>query len=288
LERHPRDAQELSQLRAMLEERTAAQSLELFGQVGGPRTASVVDYYWDESLQSPRIEILDRHGVMPGKHRVLDLAAGCGQFVMRALREGFDCEGVEPDPWRINFVEQKIRLSGDPPSWTQRFHCAFGEKLPFADDTFDYVTSYQTLEHVRDPGQVLAEMVRVTRKGGALHVRCPDYRGIFEAHYRIPWLPLFPRPLARAYLRLLGRPLKGLDTLQYVTRPRLLSWISSIERGRRFMVVDENRLAFDNALRRRRAPRIPGAYWVWRGLPIARAIGRDVLGIDMFIRILGK
>ena len=41
-----------------------------------------------------------------------------------------------------------------------------GEQLPFADATFDAVVCMEVLEHVDDPGAVVAESARVLRHGG--------------------------------------------------------------------------------------------------------------------------
>ena len=62
-------------------------------------------------------------------------------------------------------------------------------------------------------------MLRVLHRRGAMFLRAPDYRNTYEGHYRLPWLPYFPRKLAKYYLRLLNRPDKGLSTINYVTRP---------------------------------------------------------------------
>jgi len=278
----------LSGLKAELVAYLAQGRSEHFGAVRKDWVQAAEDYFWDEKHQRWRLGLLKRHGVIPGRHRVLDLAAGCGQFVLLALREGFDCDGVEPDAWRLDFVSRKIDLSAYPTVWATRFHQGSAERLPFPDDTFDYITSFQTLEHVSDPANAIAEMVRVTRPGGAIHIMCPDYRSTFEAHYQLPWLPMFPRTLARRYLRLLGRPTKGLDTIKYVTRPRILSWIAKAESRRRFLVLDEDRVMFDNGLRRRRLPRLPGMYWLWRTWSAIRYLGRREFSVSLLIRILEK
>ncbi|MBZ0297888.1 MAG: class I SAM-dependent methyltransferase, partial [Anaerolineae bacterium] len=44
------------------------------------------------------------------------------------------------------------------------------EKLPFADDTFDVVTSLESLEFMTNPAAVLREMIRVLRPDGLLLV----------------------------------------------------------------------------------------------------------------------
>lgn len=45
---------------------------------------------------------------------------------------------------------------------------AFGEALPFADQTFDLIVCIQVLEHVNDPHQVIREISRVLCPGGVV------------------------------------------------------------------------------------------------------------------------
>ncbi len=47
--------------------------------------------------------------------------------------------------------------------------------LPFPAATFDLVTAFDALEHVRDDRAVLAEMLRVCRPGGALALTVPAF-----------------------------------------------------------------------------------------------------------------
>ena len=48
-----------------------------------------------------------------------------------------------------------------------------GQPLPFADASFDAVICLNTLEHIYDAPAVLAELFRVVRPGGAVHVTVP-------------------------------------------------------------------------------------------------------------------
>ena len=45
--------------------------------------------------------------------------------------------------------------------------------LPFRDGVFDAVSCEQVLEHVSHPGRVTAELLRVTRSGGLIHLASP-------------------------------------------------------------------------------------------------------------------
>jgi SAM-dependent methyltransferase len=51
--------------------------------------------------------------------------------------------------------------------------------LPFADGHFDFVHSSHCLEHMRTPGDALAEWWRILKVGGHLIVLVPDF-GLYE------------------------------------------------------------------------------------------------------------
>ncbi len=161
--------------------------------------------------------------------KILDMACGCGTFVFYGLMEGYDVYGIDPEKWKHEFIAMKAKAYGYPDEWLDRFLVCKGEELPYPDDFFDCVYSYQTLEHVLEPRRCIEEMFRVTRPGGVIFIQCPDYRGTFEGHYRLPWLPLMPRSLARLYLRLMRRPLAGLDALNYVTERSIKRQIKDIQ-----------------------------------------------------------
>lgn len=49
-----------------------------------------------------------------------------------------------------------------------------GQRLPFADASFDFVAAFHSLEHVDDPGKVLAEVRRVLSPGGWFYMGVPN------------------------------------------------------------------------------------------------------------------
>lgn len=46
--------------------------------------------------------------------------------------------------------------------------------LPFKDETFDNVLSFETIEHMPEPTRFVKELARVTKKGGEIIITCPN------------------------------------------------------------------------------------------------------------------
>lgn len=228
-----------------------------FGQYYGIDDENYIDCVadaWmnDKDNSEHRFEVIRKH--LPAASRILDMASGCGTFVFYGLLHGYDVLGIEPEKWKNSFNRMKAIERGYPEEWKDRFVEARGESLPFGDDYFDFVSTYQTLEHVENPTRCIKEMLRVTRQGGAVHIRCPDYRSTYEGHYRLPWLPLMPQFIARVYLRIIGKLLEGLGGLNYVTGPRIRNSVCRLakERGYTLTLVNLRRAYFDEQLKARR------------------------------------
>ncbi|MCB9623525.1 MAG: class I SAM-dependent methyltransferase [Sandaracinus sp.] len=92
--------------------------------------------------------------------RVMDLGCGVGASfdLFRSLRRDVDWHGVD--------------IEGSPESASRtrtdaQFHTYDGVHLPFEDQSFDFIYSKQVFEHVRYPEQLLGEVRRVLRPGGA-------------------------------------------------------------------------------------------------------------------------
>ena len=86
-----------------------------------------------------------------------------------------------------------------------RFVKADGRKLPFADESFDFVHSNAVLEHVGSTAQqavFVQEMWRVARRG--VFLTTPNRWFPVEFHTVLPLLHWLPAPLFRAMLRRLG------------------------------------------------------------------------------------
>jgi 2-polyprenyl-3-methyl-5-hydroxy-6-metoxy-1,4-benzoquinol methylase len=172
--------------------------------------------FGEADIEATRIPILERALGRPFRGlRILNVGCGTGGFNAAAELAGARTWGVDASPHAIEICELRRRAGGGG-----HYVEAVAEALPLRSGSYDLVHCLSTLEHVQDVAQVIREMVRVTRPGGAILLYAPNMWAMYENHYKIFWLPRFPRPLARLYLRMRGRPPGFIDTLNYLPARR--------------------------------------------------------------------
>jgi SAM-dependent methyltransferase len=110
-----------------------------------------------------RAGLFRRHVGGPGR-RVLDLGCRDGALT-RAYAEGNEVVGVDADKEALAEA-QKL---GIETRWAD-----LDEPLPFEEETFDVVVAGELLEHLRDPGRLVAEARRVLRPGGTFVASVPN------------------------------------------------------------------------------------------------------------------
>ena len=159
---------------------------------------------------------------------ILDIGCGTAPLVYGALEAGHSAYGIDTDYEKIVIAHLKAAAFGYPADWSKRVLQASAYELPFGDGSFDIVTSFQVLEHLNDLNSALYEAVRVTKRGGWLVFRAPDYRMSFEPHYRIPWPQFAPPRLAERWLMAMGRPPGGLGTFFYITLPQVRAVLENL------------------------------------------------------------
>jgi ubiquinone/menaquinone biosynthesis C-methylase UbiE len=118
--------------------------------------------------------------------KVLDFGAGNGAQTFELLPLGCDIVACDVDAADLKILRDNIEARGV--SNVAAVLC--GKRLPFEDESFDAVLSFQVIEHVDDESLALEEIRRVLRRGGDFVVSVPNKWWLFETHgARLPLLP---------------------------------------------------------------------------------------------------
>lgn len=110
--------------------------------------------------------------------RVLDIACGTGYGIDMMLKGGAgEAVGVDIS---IDSVKYAKDWYGD--DRRTRFICADGICLPFLDDVFDIITSFETIEHIKKYDKLVEEFYRILKPNGLLICSTPNKR-IFSPNH---------------------------------------------------------------------------------------------------------
>ena len=99
---------------------------------------------------------------------VLDAACGEGYGSHLLAQSAARVDGVDIDPQAV--AHAKAKYASD----RLQFYTASALDLPFPDDHFDCVVSFETLEHLAEHDQLLNEFRRVLKPEGFLIISSPD------------------------------------------------------------------------------------------------------------------
>lgn len=135
--------------------------------------------------------------------RILDHGCGGGLTLLYLLANGYEgIHGVDIGGWCESWsrlLKGHLGLKG------QRFFVYDGHKLPFADNSFDFIFSTQVIEHVRTDvlESFYSEEGRTLAAGGIAYHQVPHRLVPFDSHTRTWFLHYLPRTVWLSVLRLM-------------------------------------------------------------------------------------
>ncbi|MBF0569807.1 MAG: class I SAM-dependent methyltransferase [Candidatus Omnitrophica bacterium] len=116
-----------------------------------------------EDISRRSLEAIEKHRQSPSQGKLLDVGCGYGFFLERARDRGWTVHGVEPCVHARDHA-MKSGLQVDLGGLLEQ---------QYPDASFDIVTMFYVLEHVREPLSYLKEAYRILKPGGLLLVRVP-------------------------------------------------------------------------------------------------------------------
>ena len=171
------------------------------------RFRSEYDYALFEYYRSAKVfAFLEKANFQVGGH-VLDAGCGGGGMPLSFADEASFVVGID----LVNrFGAAGVTLAKDRRIRNLDFVQADGQRLPFADASFDWVFSHAVIEHVADAQRYLHECARVLKPGGSMYLSTAPYLSFHGAHLPrlkvpIPLHLLIGRRAAFATFRTLAR-----------------------------------------------------------------------------------
>ncbi|MFZ1577419.1 MAG: class I SAM-dependent methyltransferase [Nostocoides sp.] len=148
------------------------------------------------SLARDTVALLRAHEPLHDR-LVVDVGAGEPQFCEEFQAAGARYLAVDLDRAALNALPAGVGILGR------------GEALPLADSSADVVVSSNVAEHVRDPGRLGNEMIRIARPGGLIFLAYTSWASPWGGHETSPWHWLGGDYAARRYERRTGRAPKN-------------------------------------------------------------------------------
>ncbi|MFC1440883.1 methyltransferase domain-containing protein [Streptacidiphilus sp. N1-10] len=164
-----------------------------------------------EFAQSYKQLAVETLNVRPGQ-TVLDLGCGPGTD-LAALAEAVTPSGavfgIDANPGMLERAQARTAELAQVTVQQGDIHA-----LPYADASVDRAHTDRVLQHVADPGRVLAEARRVLRPGGRLVMAEPDWEALAIDHPDLELSRAYTRHIAERIVRngALGRQLARLAT----------------------------------------------------------------------------
>src|SRR6266496_1842309 len=105
------------------------------------------------------------------KGSLLDIGAGRGELLAAATVDGWRATGIETSP---TFADYASQHSGGALVRREPL-----EECAFSDCSFDAIVLGAVLEHLYNPNEVIKEIARILRPGGAVFIDVPNEQGLY-------------------------------------------------------------------------------------------------------------
>jgi len=165
------------------------------------------------------------------KHpKILEIGSGLGIccLIAKAFTNA-EVVGAEPAPGSYGALRECIlELQNANQHLPYKSINCGGEEIPYEDNSFDLIYSFEVLEHVKDPQKVLEEIYRILKPGAYAYISTCNYDSFYEGHYKRFWNPFIGVEGNRKKFLSKGLSPKFLSELNFVTKKQIKKWTKEI------------------------------------------------------------
>ncbi|UOK43125.1 MULTISPECIES: class I SAM-dependent methyltransferase [Flavobacterium] len=112
--------------------------------------------------------------LQPKKGSLLDIGAGTGDFLHEAIKQNWNCTGIEPsEKAKAIAISKGVSFAVDLAS--------------LENESFDVITMWHVLEHVPDLQKQIAELKRLLKPTGTIIIAVPNYKSYDAQYYGKFW-----------------------------------------------------------------------------------------------------
>jgi 2-polyprenyl-3-methyl-5-hydroxy-6-metoxy-1,4-benzoquinol methylase len=112
------------------------------------------------------IEFIEKTGLLDEEKEILEVGSGLGNMIKTLAKKGYKVKGIDIDK---NKIEEAKSIHGNIP-----IKKASGEEIPFENEKFDIVMSFDVFEHIQSSDKHLREVRRVLKDGGHYLLQTPN------------------------------------------------------------------------------------------------------------------
>ena len=200
------------------------------GNISLGKPADIGDFLLDRRFRLLSKYVPD-HAV---KNRILDYGCGNGAQTMLVAKSGVRIDALDVSEEQCQLTEENLKSFKNV-----NVMLYDGNVAPFDANTFDFVYSFEVLEHTQDDRKSVEDIYRILKPGGCFLFTVPNKWWIFETHganlpylrwNRVPFFSWLPSCLhsrwarARIYtksgiVRLMKNTGFEIKRLSYITAP---------------------------------------------------------------------
>jgi 2-polyprenyl-3-methyl-5-hydroxy-6-metoxy-1,4-benzoquinol methylase len=113
----------------------------------------------------------------PQGRNLLDVGSGTGRFLRLAADAGWNVVGTELSDQAMDHLRDSLGIP---------LYGGFVEEIDFAGRTFDAITLWDVIEHVRSPSAVIRTLAALLNSGGVIYMYTPLADSLVRELARIP------------------------------------------------------------------------------------------------------